>query len=213
MKKLIFTVLVTTIAYAGFAQEIYSSSGKPLEEKKNNREEEDKGFNPNNMIFGGGFNFGIGGGVTNIGVSPIIGYRFTERFSAGVGLGYQYLSIKNYASYINSSGAVESYTLKSSIYSGSLWARYVIWQNLFLHVEPEMIYWKRVNSVSYDAVNGKLIENKENLLVPRVLVGGGIRQPISDRVSFLMLGLYDIIQDPNSPYNGFDIRFGIVAGF
>lgn len=214
MKKIIFTLLVSTLAFSTYAQEIYSSSGKPLNENnKTTDEEEEKGFNPNNMIFGGGFVLGAGGGVTNIGISPIIGYRFTERLSAGIGLGYQYLSVKNYDAYIDNTGASRSYTLKTSIYSGSIWSRFVVWQNVFLHVEPEMIFWNRVNNVYYDAVANKVVEDKKNLFVPRLLLGGGLRQPISDRVSFVATALYDVIQDPNSPYNGFDIRFGVVAGF
>jgi hypothetical protein len=215
MKKIIFTLLVSTLAVSSFAQQIYSSSGKPLNEnnKTTTDDDEEKGFNPNNMVFGGGFTFGIGGGVTNIGISPILGYRFTERFAAGIGLGYEYLSVKNFLTYQDQAGALRSYTLKTSIYSGSVWARYIIWQNVFLHVEPEMILWNKVNKVYLSPTNGQLVEEKDNLLVPRVLVGGGLRQPISDRVSFLATALYDIIQDPNSPYNGFDIRFGIVAGF
>lgn len=214
MKKILLTLTLAVATATTFAQEVYSSSGKPLDEKKWGDDEEESGFNPNKMIYGGGFVFGIGGGVTNLGASPIIGYKITEKFSAGIGLGYNYLSIKDYRFYNNpNTGAIQSYTLRNSIYSGSIWARHMIFQNIFAHVEPELLLWNRVDSIYYDVPANKLESIKKNVLVPRLLVGGGLRQPISDRVSFVGLILYDIIQDPNSPYTGLDIRFGIAAGF
>ena len=214
MKKLVCSLLLVVLGFAAYAQEVYSSTGKPLDETDKKKEEEkEKGFNLNNLIFGGGFIFGIGGGITNLGISPVIGYKVSDHFSAGIGLGYEYLGIKNYTSYWDKNGTPVAYDLKTSIFSGSVWARYLLFQNVFVHVEPQMIYWTKVNSVSFDPVSNSVLENKQRLFVPRMLVGGGIRQPISDRVSGLLLVLYDVIRDPNSPYNGLDIRFGIVAGF
>ena len=215
MKKFVFALFMALTASTGYAQEVYSSSGKPLDEtRKNTENEEAKGFNPNNLIFGGGFTLGMGGGITNIGIAPVLGYRITDKFSAGIGLGYEYLSVKFYNAYTDKNGIRRDYTQKTSIYSANLWARYLIWDNIFVHVEPGMIMWSKVNNVYYDPTNDKVIEDvNKNLLVPRLLLGGGLRQPISDRVSFVMMGLYDVIQDPNSPYNGLDIRFGIMAGF
>jgi hypothetical protein len=204
MKKIFLLLTLIAFGINSQAQEVYSSSGKPLDEKNKSTldEEEESGFNPNNMIYGGGLIFGIGGGVTNLGVSPVIGYRFSERLSAGVGLGYQYYAEK-----------APAYKFNTSIYSGSLWARLMLFQNIFLHVEPELNSLE-VFTPKYDANTGIFTGlDKERKLVPSLLVGGGLRQPISDRVSFVGLILYDVLQDPNSPYNGIALRFGIAAGF
>ena len=63
--------------------------------RKKGKAQDHKGFDPSRIICGGGFGFGFGS-VTNIEqLSPIVGYRFTDQFSAGIGLGYQYFSIKD----------------------------------------------------------------------------------------------------------------------
>jgi hypothetical protein len=49
---------------------------------------------------------------------------------------------------------------------------------------------------------------------PSLLIGGGIKQPLTDRVSILFMGLYDVLQDQHSPYKGsLAFRFGVVVGF
>lgn len=213
MKHIVLAILLSLGVSASFAQEVYTSSGRAVSDDRR-RNEEEGGFDPSKMIYGGGLAFGIGGGVTNIGISPIVGYRFTEDFSAGIGLGYNYLQIKNFANYYNANGQEEWYTLKTSIYTANVWARYLIWENIFLHVQPEM---NSLETLSAEYVSGQQWGTeikKRRLFVPSMLVGGGIRQPISDRASFVAVILYDVLQDKNSPYrNTVDLRFGFAIGF
>src|SRR5690606_32658672 len=113
-------------------------SGKPLNKSEKNVKS-DKLIDPDRFIFGGWGLFGIGAGITNIGVTPVFGYRITEGFSAGIGFGYQYLRIKNYNTVIvdPQTGAEEFRPLTAHIYSPSVWARHIIWNNIFAHVEYE----------------------------------------------------------------------------
>jgi hypothetical protein len=47
-----------------------------------------------------------------------------------------------------------------------------------------------------------------------MLVGAGLRVPIGGRASVVILGLYDVLQKPYSPYkNRIDVRFGFNIGF
>lgn len=211
MKKPFLILALAALSVNGVAQEVYSSSGRPVDEKKRYNDEEVKGFDPSKLIFGGGFVFGIGGGVTNLGVMPVVGYRFTDRFAAGIGLGYQYFKVNDAFEVRDNQGMLlQTIDYKTSIYRGSLWARYVIFRNIFVHLEPEL---NSLDKPPYIDSKGAL-QLHDRTLVPCLLAGGGLRQPISDRVSFIAMILYDVLQEPYSPYlNTIDIRLGVNVGF
>ncbi|MCD6064432.1 MAG: hypothetical protein K0R82_2343 [Flavipsychrobacter sp.] len=216
MKKLLLIVFFIPLALNVMAQDtVYSSSGKPISQYRLNEEKKaaDRGFDKSKLIFGGGFTFGAGNGIFNAGIWPIVGYRVTEKFSVGVGLGYEYLSAKNYWMIRHPVTLVdEYYSLKVSIYRGSIWARHIIWNNIFAHVEPEINLWN-ARRPYYDGNPPEVKKRNESFTVPRALVGGGIRQPIGDRSSLVVMVLYDVIQDDKSPYSPLDIRFGFNVGF
>src|ERR1017187_10428182 len=89
MKNIVVVLLLFFgISYAS-AQEVYTSSGKTGFHKKTKKK---KGYDPDRLIIGGGITFGIDGGYVNLGLAPIVGYRITDHFSAGLGLGYLYAS-------------------------------------------------------------------------------------------------------------------------
>jgi hypothetical protein len=217
MKRLLFVLLFIPLAFSAVAQDtVYSSSGKPVSQYrlKQQQKEETRGFDKSKIIYGGGLTLGAGNGFFNAGISPIIGYRITDNFAAGVGLGYQYLSAKNYWMVRHPVTLADEYhPLRISIYTGSVWARYVIWNNIFVHAEPEMNIWS-ARRPFYDGSNPpKLMKRDEGFSVPRMLVGGGLRQPISDRASFVVTVLYDVLKHKDSPYSPLDIRFGFNVGF
>ena len=82
---LLFCLGVTTIQ----AQEVqlYNSSGHsanhPIHHKKK------KGFDPDKLIVGGFAILNFGDGYYDLGVSPMIGYKFTDRIAVGVGAGIE----------------------------------------------------------------------------------------------------------------------------
>jgi hypothetical protein len=211
MKKIFLMLGLVALAFNSIAQEVYSSSGRPVDDKKKYDDEEVKGFDPSKLIFGGGFVFGIGGGVTNLGVMPVIGYRFTDKFAAGIGLGYQYYKAKD-VPIVNGSGLlVNTADYKTSIYKGSIWARYMLFRNIFVHLEPEMNSLEKTPEIDPVTLN---FRKADRIFVPSLLAGAGLRQPISDRVSFVAMVLYDVLQEPYSPYlNTIDLRIGVNVGF
>jgi hypothetical protein len=208
---ILFTLLCLTAGFAN-AQDVYTSSGKPV--RKAQKKEEKPTFGQR-LVYGGGFALGFGT-ITNIGASPVIGYRFTNKFLAGIGMGYQYLRVKDYYPLTDpASGKTVYRPFISHIYSPSIWARYIVWRNIFVHTEYEhnfMSYRHWFNNTGNTPPTIEYISEK--ISVPSLLVGGGVRQPVTDRVSLVLVALYDVIQDPNSPYRGtLSIRFGINAGF
>ena len=193
------------------AELVYSSSGKPVN-AKNNRNKK-TGFDASRIIFGGGLGLGFGS-VTNVSVAPIVGYRITDNFSAGIGMGYQYVRVKDYYPVYDKNNTVIYKPYTANIYSPSVWTRYVIWKNIFAHLEYEHNFMSFKEYYNNYSVTLDILDRTVKYNAPSLLLGGGFRQPVSDRVSIVFMGLYDVIQDKYSPYKGtIAFRFGIVAGF
>jgi hypothetical protein len=160
---------------------------------------------PRERIFVGG-NFGLQfGSITEIDVNPQIGYRLTPRLSAGIGVSYEYY---NDGAYNN---------INTSIYGGSIFARYTLIKNLgevlpvnsrlsfYGQVEDEVLSLENKYFSLSGSTTGRFFQNS-------VLVGGGIKQPISDRASFFITVLWNLNETPESIYTNPVVRFGFVIG-
>ena len=79
------------------------------------------------VYFGGDLGMSFGS-YTYINIAPKAGYIFTDRFSAGVGVIYQYY---NLASTVN--------PYKTSVYGGKVFARFFVFDNLFLYSVTEIV--------------------------------------------------------------------------
>lgn len=171
MKKLVVTLLLF-LSYSSFAQQVYTSSGKAVNARK--QQKRDKGFDTDKLIYGGwlGLQFGD---VTNVYVPITVGYKLTDKFAAGIGVGYQYTKYK-----IKDE--------KQNTVSLSAWARYKITDQIFVHIEPQMF---NVTQKAY----GDTYKFSYNTF----LVGGGYRTPITERASVSLMLLYDVLQDANNP--------------
>lgn len=143
------------------------------------------------IYFGGGGGFNAGSNFFSISVSPLMGYKITERFSAGVQITYQYTRITN---------------LRAHNYGGGPFLRFNVTQKFFAYTEYEYMNFglpvlppnesPRFDFTSY-------------------FVGLGYTEPIGDVLAFNVIALYNLLyQDgTNSPYNSpFVFRVGIVAG-
>ncbi|WP_145996315.1 PorT family protein [Dysgonomonas massiliensis] len=149
------------------------------------------GFDPDKLIFGGGISAGFSSDYWTLGVSPQVGYRLTDRFDVGVGLGYNYAKWDNKVYLADGDG---SWTTASNKYSESsvslnLFAHYYPWKALVLSVKPELMrtwYNQKLNGVKFSTEK----------LVPAVVVGAGVYL----RPMMLLLN-YELIQNDYSPYN------------
>lgn len=208
----VLSLLCLLLAICAAAQETYNSSGKRI--TANKKKEQKTGFDRDRLIFGAGIpGLSFYNGVFSIGLAPTIGYRITDDFSAGVGIGFQYYSFKDYYDFYNSTtGQDERYPLRSIFYYPSVWARYVVFRNFFVHAEAEYDM-QHLREYGLDA-NGFPTVFKTSYNSPALLLGAGIRQPVSERSSLVIMGLYDVIQDKYSPYRGgIDLRIGFNIGF
>lgn len=204
MKNIIITILLVLGVSGAMAQEVYTSSGKTSYKK-----EKHTGYDPDRLIVGGGLNLGFSNGYTNIGASPIVGYRLTKNFSTGVGLGYQYYK---YPSYLDPTSQ-QVYNSYMNIVYPNLWARYFVYRKLIF-----------VNATfEYDFISlkepldnyGNLKQTKYSVTNQCLLMGVGFMQPLGGRVGFYGELYYDVLQGRYSPYPAGSpgLRFGIAAGF
>jgi hypothetical protein len=180
MKKLVSILLFILIFTNLYAQDSLKGDRKPAFMDR--------------IFFGGdlGLQFGT---YTFINVSPVIGYKFTEKVVGGFGITYQYLSYSD----VN---------LSTNIYGGSLFGRYYILENLFAHAEYQLLNLEPFY-VNYSTGN---IYKGSRMNVESYLVGGGYRQPISGNASFNILVLWNLSNSIYSPYSNPIIRAGFNIG-
>jgi outer membrane protein assembly factor BamA len=147
------------------------------------------------VYFGGNFGLNFGTDYSVVEVSPLVGYRLTEKLSVGFGVTYIYYSVRN--RYTN-----DKY--ESSIYGGNIFTRYFFLENLFAHVET--------GALNLDVPAMYYPYNLSRQWSQNLLVGGGYRSQIGERSSFTIMLLYDLIDDPNSPYRNPIFRVGFGFG-
>ncbi|MDG2426535.1 MAG: hypothetical protein P8M07_08135 [Flavobacteriales bacterium] len=130
------------------------------------------------------------GTVTLLGASPKIGYRVTKNLTTGFG-----------GTYYSSRSKVTTVS-SFKLFGASLFARHLILPRIFLHTEAE-----RVSAAN--STPGALRIDPVNLL----WIGAGYYTSITPRAAAGMVLLYDVTENPNSPYSNPDIRGGITFGF
>jgi hypothetical protein len=145
------------------------------------------------IYFGGGGGFSAGSNQTNISLSPQVGYKITDRYSAGVGIIYQYVKIKQ-----------PSFTFSN--YGWSVFNRYQITQQFFGYAEFERLNFEYPVS----------LERTERSSFNSLLVGAGYAEQLGGKASFSIMALYNVLYDESEiprPYNSpWVIRAGIGIG-
>jgi len=145
------------------------------------------------LFYGGGFGLQFGS-VTLIEVSPLVGYKVTPKLGIGISPSYKYYSYKN--PYYPSS------RLETNVFGGSVFARYMIFENIFAHAEYESLFYNT-------KVPGYPVEMQQ---YNSVLVGGGYRQMIGGNAAMNILVLWNLNDTPDSPYTNPVIRIGFTVG-
>jgi hypothetical protein len=141
-----------------------------------------------NTFIGGNFGAQFGPS-TFVDVSPLIGYNFTDKISAGVGITYQYYHYRN-----------GSYDFETNVYGGRVFGRYHFTDYLFAHVEYEYL-----NLEAFDY-------NRRRVDVGSLLAGGGYIQRFSARSGVTAMILYNFTESAYTPYQNPIIRIGVFMG-
>lgn len=190
---LLYLVILFTSCLSIFAQETSTVPSSPPPPYTNNqRPVPPKDFNSfKERLYIGG-NVGAWFGTTTyFNISPLIGCKITKQFSVGGGVTYNYYS-QTYSG--------QKYI--STIYGGNAFARYLILENLFAQVG-----FDRLSVEDYTSP----IPNSRTW-VDNILLGGGYRQPFSERGSFVAAVFYNINQTPLSPYPNPIVQIGFNIG-
>ena len=147
-------------------------------------------FDWKKVYMGGGLGLQFGS-TTVVDISPILGYRFNENLSAGLGLTYLYYKVSS-----------RNYNYQTNVYGGGPFVRYVFAKNLFAHVE-------------YQILNAEYYEfyPPERQDVHYFWVGGGFRRQLGGNAYLVLMGLYDLNYSHLSIYPTNPIlRVGVVVG-
>ncbi len=144
---------------------------------------------------GGSFGLQLGS-LTNINVAPHYGYYFLKKLSAGIGMSYQYYHNKYYQP-----------PLDLNIFGGSVFARFDIIDQIYLHAEYEVLTYKT------DIFSP--MREFENIISENLLAGAGYRQFFSEfgkDNAYIML-LYNFYETQFTPYGNPVIRIGLEFHF
>lgn len=144
--------------------------------------------------FGGGVGIAFGT-VTNIAVEPMVGYKVTRngKLSTGIGASYQYFR--------DNQG---NPPYEASIYGGRVFSRYRIIEQLFAHAEYANL------NLQLNYTDPTRFERR---WVPFLLVGGGYSAHLGGRSYLTATILWDVLQDPDSPYGAGEPWIGAGVGF
>lgn len=190
MKRILFCLFLISSVHLAQAQYYKTDTARKKE------------FDASRLVIGGSAGLAFGD-YTNIDLSPMIGYRISNMFAAGVAINAQY-GAERFRYYDGTTSQRNQY----SILGGGLWGRFYPFDFMFIHVQPEYNFIN-VKTTLYDPKE----TSTDHYGVPSLLVGGGYVQPISDRAAINIMALYDVIEDRRSPYsNGIILRVGATFG-
>ena len=140
-------------------------------------------------VFIGG-NIGLQfGTVTFADISPLVGYKFTDKISAGIGVTYQYYHYKD-----------RYYDFETNVYGGRIFGRYNFTEYLFGHLEYEYL-----NLEAFDIY-------RRRVDVGSLLAGAGYIQRFGNNSGISAMVLYNFTESVYTPYQNPIIRIGVNFG-
>ncbi len=142
------------------------------------------------LFVGGSLGFSISDYAVFVDVSPITGFRITNRISAGVGITYHY-----YNERVMGRG--------THIYGSGTFARVLIIPQVFIYGEYEML---NLETVYFGKNNGNRFWEKNYFL------GAGYRQQIGKKAFFNIMALYNFNQNSSVYFQNPILRFSIEVG-
>lgn len=141
------------------------------------------------LYFGGNVGAYFGTDITIVELSPLVGYKLTDEFSAGVGITYMYM---------------KDYFGPANIYGGRIFGRYNLFENVFAYAEYEAL------DIPFQPLYAVNKEYRKTIYSP--MVGGGYSQSMGENAHFVIMGLWNLNQTLYSPYPNPIIRMGFVLG-
>ncbi|MEO8819828.1 MAG: hypothetical protein ABI267_04730 [Ginsengibacter sp.] len=159
------------------------------QDQNENTEVESHGFKVERLFTGGSANLGFSSGSTSLGITPQIGYSFTNWLDAGINFNINYLSQKDYNT---------GDKLRQTTYGPGAFARIFPVNFLFATAQDEYnsIHLKYIPNVGGSLIE-KSSENVNSFLIGAGYAGG--RQRGGNSYYYLSI-MWDVSGNPNSPY-------------
>ena len=131
-------------------------------------------------------------------VSPIVGYRFSENFGAGLGLLYRYRKDTRSGNGVSSAD-----------YGGNVFARYYLFSGLFTQAEYDY--------TSYEYVADQHTGATDRAAHESFLLGAGYNTALGHGAGVYIVALYDFNYSDADPYRLYNsplqFRIGVSVGF
>ncbi|WP_187270246.1 hypothetical protein, partial [Pontibacter qinzhouensis] len=162
------------------------------------------------LYTGGSFGLQFGT-VTNISVSPILGYMATEKFWFGTGVIYQYQRVRTYDLRTGHRGAVTLQSYGTKFFAQQELLNLVninLGGRILAHGEYEVL---RMQYAETDPNSGQVYRNNRVEATP--MVGLGYRQSMGGRATADLYVLYNLSNSIYTPYRNPIIRFGLNIPF
>ncbi len=152
-----------------------------------------------NFYFGGDFGLSVGGKQVFVNVSPLVGFKLSEKFSIGGGSVFQYL--RTQVILIDPQGLNIKHTAQTLIYGGRGFTRLFLFEKFFAQGDAELI------NVQLPTTDGNKIRN----WVPGAWAGAGYNFDIGRGMGINLIVSYNFLyKEGKSPYTSpLDVRLGI----
>ncbi|MCK7559712.1 hypothetical protein MKQ70_34120 [Chitinophaga sedimenti] len=167
-----------------YQRRIFTEPPKPEQKEKT-------GFDRSKLFVGGGLGLSFGD-YTNVNVSPMVGYRFSRLFAAGLNVNFQYGS-QRWRDYDGETYLRDQYTMLG----GGVFGRVYPLEMIFIQVQPE---YNSIKVKTTDYRNDPKQVYTDRYGVPSLLLGAGYAQPIGGNSAFNIMIQYDVLQDERSLY-------------
>lgn len=194
-KKCLVLFLSLAAALAGQAQQPYAYTPAPVDSSR--------GAEPGRWFTGGSMGMYFGD-LNYLHLSPLLGYRLSDLFSAGMQLNAQY-QWNHYRNAANDGVEKESY----GVLGGGVFLRGYPLDAFFLQGQPE---YNRVFGRRHYADGSP--PQRFGRWVPSFLAGAGIAMSAGQGSAVTLMVMYDVLQDEDSPYGPHPVfRGGVNIGF
>ena len=187
MKKILFAIVSFSVMANSYGQSSTEYYHALLSQKSDTTKFEDR------LYYGG--NVGLSfGSYSHIEFYPLVGYKITPKFSAGLKTNFQYIKDDRF-----------NRTYSISNYGGSLFARFRVIPQIYTHSEFKVMNYKLYNSVGEDY----------RTWFPFLYIGIGCSQIIADNTWLDVQALFDVWKHKKKPYGRWKpvYNVGIIIGF
>ena len=163
------------------------------------------------FFYGGSFGL-MFGTITDIEISPIVGYRLTRNLSLAVGPRYRYYRDSR-VTYSYAGQPTQNYVLEGHIYGGRSYLQFHVigdindvlpvglHAGIFLHTEYEALSLENEDFRPWREATGRFTLHS-------FFIGGGVRFPAGRRAALNLMVLWNLNESSDSPYTSPVLRFG-----